>query len=57
MTCYNPGRNIWNKTDKSDNINQDKKADIYVCGFFKLLLQKFNFWKGEWALGCVSSLI
>ena len=33
MTCYNPGRNIWNETDKSDNINQDKKADIYVCVF------------------------
>ena len=41
----NPEQNIWNKTEKFSNIEQDKK---------KLLL-KFNFWKGDWALGYVST--
>ena len=30
--CYNPGQNIWNKTEKFGNIKQDKKMiSTFAC--------------------------
>ena len=53
---YNPGQSIWNKIEKSSKTRQEKRFDIYFCVFW-LLLPKFNFWKGDWALGYVSNQI
>ena len=54
---YNPGQNIWNKIDKSSKTGQDKKSLTPLSRVFWLLLPKFNFWKGDWALGYVSTQI
>ena len=42
---------IWNKIEKSSKIRQGKKCLISTFACFLTIITKFNFWKGEWALG------
>ena len=56
-SSYNPMQNIWNKLEKSSKTGQDKKSWYLLLRVFGLLLPKFNFWKGDWALGYVSTQI
>ena len=52
---YNPGQNIWNKTKKMSKTAEHKKSLIYLLlSVSWLLLSKFNLWKKEWLLACVS---
>ena len=55
MSSYNPGQDIWGKVEKSSKIGQGKKSLISTFACFWLLLPKFNFWRGDWALGYVST--
>ena len=54
---YNLGQSIWNKLEKSSKPGQDKKSLMPTFECFLLLLPKFNFWKGRWGLGYVSTQI
>ena len=53
----NPGKKIWNKTDKSSKIEQDKKSLISTFACFWLSLPKCNLLKGHRVLGYVSNQI
>ena len=55
VSSYNPGRGIWGRVEKSCEIGQEKKGLISTFACFWLLLPKFNFWMGDWALGYVST--
>ena len=53
----NPGQNIWHKVKKSSKTRQDlKNLSSNLCVFWQLL-SKFNFWKKDGTLGCVSTEI
>ena len=47
----NPEQNIWNKIEKSRKTGQNKKSLISICACFLTAIVKFNFWKGDWAMG------
>ena len=50
--------NIWKYLLKSSKNEHNKKGYRYLLyRVFWLLLPKFNFWKGDWALGYVSTQI
>ena len=53
----NPEQDIWNIIDKSRKTGQDKKSLISICACFLTAIAKFSFWKGDWALGYVSTQI
>ena len=53
----NPGRNIWNKMEKSSNIGEEKKNLISALAYFLTAIAKFNFQKADWALDYLSTLI
>ena len=38
---------------KSVNIGQDWKNSISTFAYFLTATAKFNFWKGDWTLGCL----
>ena len=40
MTCSNLGRNIWNKTEKLGNIEQDKKNLMFTFACFLTAIAK-----------------
>ena len=54
---YNPGQNIWNKIEESSKTGQEKKSVISTFACFLTAIAKFNLWKGDWALGYVSTQI
>ena len=56
---YNPGQKIWNKKKKRNPIKLDRTRKVWylLLRVFCLLLPKFNFWNGDWALGYVSTQI
>ena len=53
----NPQQNIWNKLEGSRKTGQDEKSLLSICACFLTAIDKFNFWKGDWALGYVSTQI
>ena len=57
VQIYNPGKNIGHKVKKSSKIGPDFKhfSSNFAC--FWQLLSKFNFWKEDWALGCMFTQI
>ena len=57
LRICNPGQSIWQKVRKYSKIGQDLKNVISNFACFWQLLSTFNFWKGDWALGCVSTQI
>ena len=67
ISCYKPlssnaltyslGQNICSKIDKSSKTVQDKKVLYLLLFAFWMLLPKFNFWEGDWALAYVSTQI
>ena len=51
---------IWNKTEKSNKIEQDKRSLISTFAFFLTTIifnNQFNFWNWAWGLGYVFILI
>ena len=56
LPSYNHGQNIWNKIEKSSKIGTRKVCNLLLRVFW-LLLPKFKLWKGDWALGYVSTQI
>ena len=52
----NPGQSISHKVKKSSKIGQDFTNLLSDFVFFDSDCQ-FNFWKEDWALGCVSTQI
>ena len=52
---YIPGQNIWSKIEKSTKTGQKKKIWYLLLGAYWLLLPNFNFRKGDWTLGYVST--
>ena len=54
---YNPSQNIWRKLKKYSKIGWDFKNVISNFAYFLIVLSAFNFWKEDWALGCVSTHI
>ena len=50
---YNPGQNIWKKLEKSSKLDRKRKVWYLLLRVVCLLLPKFNFWKGDWALGYI----
>ena len=57
VSSDNPSQNIWYKVKKYSKIGQEFKNVISNYLFFLTALSTFNFWNGDWALGCVSSYI
>ena len=58
LLWVNPGQNIWNEIQKSSKTEKVKTfwyTLIYCCVVVGLVLPTFNFWKGDWALGYVST--
>ena len=53
----NPGQGIWNRLEKSSKTGREKKGLILTLACFRLLLLKFNLWKGDLTLGYVSAQI
>ena len=56
FVIYNPGQNIRNKINSS-KIGHDKKSLIPTSACFLTAIANDNFWKRDWALGYVSTLI
>ena len=50
-------QNIWNKLKKASKTGQDKKVWYLLLRVFRMLLPKFNFWRGDRTLGYVSTII
>ena len=53
---YNPRQNISNKMEKSGKLT-GKESLVFIFSYFYLLLPKSNIFKGDWALGYVSTQI
>ena len=54
---YNPGRVIWVRVERSSEAGRVKGSFISTFAYFFLILPKFRFWSGGWALGYVSTRI
>ena len=52
LTC-NPGQNVWNKLNKSNETEQEQKILITASAYILSAIKK-NYWKEDWALGSIS---
>ena len=54
---YSPGRGIWRGVGECCEIGGGFRNVISNFAWFWQLLSMFNFWKGDWVLGSVSTHI
>ena len=52
-----PGQGIGSKIEGSSETGWGKESLVYTFSFIGLLLPESNFWRGDWALGNVSTQV
>ena len=53
----NQSKDIWNKFKKSSKTGLSIISSMANSFQFLTLLPDFHFWKGDWALGCLRSIL